>query len=152
MYVGDINEQIRVFLYSVGFGLIIGFFYDLIRIARLAVNKKTGFVFLQDILFFVVAAPCTFCFLLVVNYGRFRFYVFCALLIGFICYYFTVSRFFLLLVSKFYGRIKAAIILISRIITAPVRLLFKPIGKIWLIMNGKFKKFSKSVKNKPKSS
>ncbi len=152
MYVGDINEQVSVFLYSVGFGFFIGLLYDLIRLVRFKIIKKSSFVFLQDIVFFAVLAPITFCFLLAVNYGRFRFYVLLALLSGFVCYYLTLSRFLLNLIIKICRRIKSVFWLMARVISAPIRLILKPIAKLWLIISKRIKKMPKYSKNKEKNS
>lgn len=94
-------EEILLFLRACLLGAILAACYDVLRVFRLAVKCGTLVVFLQDILYFVLAALATFCFLLAWNDGRVRVYLLSGELVGAVAYFFTVSR----LVMKFFGMV-----------------------------------------------
>lgn len=151
MYIDNIASQLQVFLYSVGFGFILGLVYDLFRIFRVFVIKNSKAIPMQDIAYFLLCAILTFVFLLVVNNGRFRFNIFAALVTGFTAYYLTLGRFsvgFAVAVSK---RINSIISGFSIILTAPYRLAAEFLGKIYRKRAVNFKNIKISRKKAKKT-
>lgn len=90
----EINNtaQITAFLYSILLGMIFCLFYDLLRAFRFAVKLTDLSVFLYDVFYFSVISVITFIFLLAVTNGELRGFVFLGILLGFLLFYFTVSR------------------------------------------------------------
>lgn len=82
------NESVVVFLFL---GFAIGSIYDVFRFFRL-VFKKKWVEFLMDFLFFFIASPIIFLFLLSYNNGQVRVFYFTAILLGFLVYILTVYR------------------------------------------------------------
>ena len=121
MYLPDFAYQNQVLLLSVGFGSLLGLVYDLFRLIRLAVGRKKA-VFLQDLLYFVVAAFLTVLFLLAVNRGSLRLFILLAMAAGFFSYYVTLSRVLLPLGGLLLRLLRRFFLLPARIISAPVRL------------------------------
>ena len=151
MYIDNISSQVQIFLYSVGFGFIIGLLYDILRIIRVLVIKNSKAISVQDIAYFLLCAILTFIFLLVVNNGRFRFNTLVALVTGFFAYYFTVGRFFVNIAVAFFKKIEIIIILISKVITAPFVLAADIIGKIYRKHADNFKNIKISRKKGEKT-
>ena len=147
MYIDNISSQLQVFLYSIGFGFILGSVYDFFRIYRAMTTKKNKSIPVQDILFFLICSIITFMFLLVVNNGKFRLNIFVAMVTGFSVYYLTVGRFSINIIVLASKRIKIIINTISMIIIAPFRAITNLFGKIYLKCAYIFKNINISVKN-----
>lgn len=89
-----------MFLYSLGFGFVMGLLYDTLRLLRrLFFGKRL--IALQDITFFLSAGVLTFLFLLVYDFGRVRMYTLCAMFIGFLVFYFSFAGLILGCADKF---------------------------------------------------
>lgn len=120
-----LQDQMQQFFLSCGMGFILGFCYELFRIPRLILNSGRRAVFIQDVLFFAIAAVLTFLFSLAVMDGKLRFYLFLGEFLGFTSYYFTLGK----IISKFTKSVIYAILLIWNkmweIILYPFRLLYK---------------------------
>lgn len=140
MYIDDISSQVNVFLFSVGFGFILGLIYDIFRIIRILVIKNNKAIPAQDIAYFLLSAILTFVFLLVINNGRFRLNILVALVAGFSAYYITLGSFSVDLVVIFFKKIKEKINNFSRLITAPYRFIISLFGKT-------YRKIPKNIKN-----
>jgi len=68
---------------SLGMGLLLGALYTVFQIVRAIWRCKAWQVFVQDVLYFALAAVCTFLFLLSVTDGVWRWYIGVCLLLGF---------------------------------------------------------------------
>ncbi len=133
MYLPSPELQTYAFLMCIGFGFILGFFYDLVRFLRKAFfNFKIALV-VQDISYCVVSTFLVYCFLLCVNDGEVRAYTIFGLMLGFVIYYFTFGS----MVVGFFDKIA----LIIRKILNPFKKFARNIAK-------KFKKYLKKNKNK----
>ena len=89
----DNASQITGFIYSVMLGAVFAAVYDVFRSLRKAVPHSTAAVFIEDILFSVICAFASFCFLLAVTDGGLRLFVFLGAVIGFFLFRVMVSRF-----------------------------------------------------------
>ena len=89
----DIAEQTLSFFISLALGGAFCFIYDLFRAVRRAFGFKNVKVFICDVLFFVICAFITFCFLLSLTNGMVRGYFIFGIIIGFLIVFFSVSRF-----------------------------------------------------------
>ncbi len=145
MYIDDISSQVQVFLYSVGFGFLLGLLYDLFKTVNKFVFRTDNAVFIQDVLYFVLVSFLSFVFLLVVNDGKFRLHIFAAFLLGFGVYYLTMGRFFFGLVVLTYRKLKRIFNTTSMIILSPFFPVFSIFKKLWK------SKAKNSEKNEKKS-
>ena len=122
MYLPDAAQQNQVLLLSVGFGTLLGVVYDLFRLVRLACADRRRGVFLQDLLYLVVAAFLTVLFLLPVNHGSLRLFILLAMAAGFSAYYFTLSRLVMRAGQLLFGALRRLVSFAARVVSAPLRL------------------------------
>lgn len=150
MYIDSTDIHFRVFLLSVGFGFFVGLLYDFFKVFRTVVFKSKKGIFVQDILFFLIVAVFTFLFLLSINGGRFRLYIFIALAVGFAVYFFTFSNSFFGFSLKMLKKIKSIFLLIGTVISFPLGKILKLIGKIRKKLKENLIKLPKKIKFKQK--
>lgn len=81
-----ISRQAIAFLWAVAVGGILGAVYDGFRIGRILWRKGRFWVFLEDFLFGIIAAFCTFWSLAGTNDGQVRLFLLLGELAGFILY------------------------------------------------------------------
>ena len=107
-YIISLSSQARGFLYSLGFGVLVGILYDGIRIIRLTFTKSKTATAISDILFVIIAGVATFIFFLSVTYGEVRLYAVGGELLGFLIYYFSFGVIAVCYTEKTVSKIKAA--------------------------------------------
>lgn len=136
------QEQIlRILLYSLCLGAVLGAFYDVFRILRLMFKagsgKSSGFksfklasatvIFIEDIVYFFVCS-CVFCiFIFYVNSGRFRSVALIGAIVGFFAYYYSVGRLVMLFSDLVIGFIKKLIKTVLYYTVRPVFILLKKV-------------------------
>ncbi len=86
------SSQILNFVYSIALGMIFGILYDFLRAFRLIKNHSEIIVFTEDIIYFLLLSISTFVFLITATNGQIRAYILFGIIIGFLIYYFTLSR------------------------------------------------------------
>lgn len=79
------------FLFSLGFGFLSGFLYDILRIIRLSISSKKFAIVIFDLIYCILFCFLFFIFLLSVNEGQFRFYLLLGAGCGFSVYYFSLG-------------------------------------------------------------
>lgn len=87
VYIQGMTEQARLFLFSLGFGFLLGILYDLFRTVRLMISNSAGFVLTMDILYFCACAFCNFCFVMALDGGRVRAFIALGEAAGWLIYY-----------------------------------------------------------------
>ena len=95
----DNFSQAVSFLYSIILGIFFSAFYDIFRSLRLVKTQTSLAVFLQDIIYFLTTAIATFIYLLALTNGEVRAYVLIGILLGFLLFLFTVSKFYIIALS-----------------------------------------------------
>lgn len=90
VYVAD---QTLVFLKAGAVGMLLGLFFDVLRISRLAVWTPRPLLFAEDFLFFAAAAVVTFLFQLQATDGMLRMFLFIGELLGAVLYFSAFSGF-----------------------------------------------------------
>lgn len=143
----EINNSLQIlsFFRSLVLGILLCVFYDIIKSFRLTFNFSTIAIFLQDIIYSVIAAFATFLFLLSVTNGEMRGYVIVGILAGFILSRVTLSRILCKFLKIIYGGIKRLFGAVSKGFYLSFDLLTEKMLKI-------FKKTLKSVKKLLKTS
>ena len=86
MYLDTIGEQLRVFLYSCGFGFLLGVLFEVFMFFTLMLPRSKVVTFVTDFLYMVTCTFLMFIFGLSVHDGSFKFYVYAGAVIGwFVC-------------------------------------------------------------------
>ena len=83
-YIQGLDGQISVFLHSLGIGFLLGVFYDAVCAVRAVLPGGRKVIFVTDILYVIICAFASFCFILVLNDGRTLLYILAAQLLGWI--------------------------------------------------------------------
>lgn len=119
-YLVSSPQQLRTFLYAVGFGFFIGILYDLFRTLRLLLwNGKRAFL-ISDVLFSLAAGFFTFLFALSQLDGNIRGYALFGELLGFLIYSVTFGVFF----SKLSDRLVRMLSRVLHILSKPFLYLY----------------------------
>ncbi|MCI8497620.1 MAG: hypothetical protein HFE85_05155 [Clostridiales bacterium] len=118
-----ISGQTMEFLLSAALGFGLGALYDLFRITRVILNPGRIFVFVEDVLYWIICAVVSFLFILTVNRGEIRGFLLFGELMGAVVYYCTLGW----LVMKSTRAITAAV---RRFFRFLYRLLVKPVKKV----------------------
>lgn len=123
---GQLNE---LFLAG-GLGFLLGALYDVFRVIRLMMKPSAKWVFVQDLLFFIISAVVTFLFALGINGGELRLYLFLGLIVGFVAYLCTLGR----VVVRCARGVITGIVFVWHwfwyMVFWPFRMLFKWLGKL----------------------
>ena len=112
-----VKSQILTFFYAVTLGIILSVLFDFFKTIRISYKHNNIFVFIEDIVFFLISTFLTFMFLMARCNGEFRTYVISAILIGFFIYRITLSKIVLptsVIITKFFIRLFGKIFLLFR--------------------------------------
>jgi spore cortex biosynthesis protein YabQ len=110
-----VKSQILTFFYAVTLGIILSVLFDFFRTIRISYKHNNIFVFIEDIIFFLISTFLTFMYLMARCNGEFRTYVISAILIGFFIYRITLSKIVLptsVIITKFFIRLFGKIFLL----------------------------------------
>ena len=88
-----INEQATLFLIFSFNGVIIGLLFDFFRILRKSFKTPNLITYIQDILFWIFTGISIVYFLYNYSDGNIRFFLFIALILGFLLYILTISKY-----------------------------------------------------------
>lgn len=147
-----VAEQTKNFLFSCGFGFLLGILYDFFRILRIAFFRKKISVFIQDIIFWALSAMLTFIFILSLNHGEIRGYILFGELLGFVIYFFSFGPLVVRSGKAVIELLKRFLKIVFRIIFAPFRFIFKLL-RVFLVKMAKImKKIQKRFNIKSKLS
>lgn len=146
VYIQGVAEQTQIFLFSIGFGFLLGILYDVFRTVRIIISESKGFVLFMDLLYFLVCTFLNFCYILTVDYGKIRFYVIFAEILGWLIYYFSFGA----VAIRFSRFVSKALKSFARLIFKPISAVFKKIKDIYskiLYFNKKLiRKYAKKTK------
>jgi len=138
------TSQTVIFLYSVLFGFFLGYIFDLFRITRIAFKTCNAIIFIEDVIFFVIATISSFIFILTNNNGVLRCFLIVGELLGAIIYFFSLSIVIIKAATAIINFIKAIIRFLYKIFIRPIIKLFllirKMIGKIKVRINRQYQK------------
>lgn len=117
--------QIRVVLFSLIFGVILGMLYDIFRMLRTIMKTDKKQTFLFDVVYLIICGFLTFIFAMTFNFGEVRFYIIGAEILGGVLYYFTVGEFIIRIFYKVFFFIEKIIGWIKIKIISPIFLCIK---------------------------
>ena len=131
----DISAQTLSFLYSLLFGAALSVCYDFIRVLHKKAVCSVLAIQIMDVLFFVISAFITFCFLMIYAKGQIRLYLLLGELLGFLLWSLTLSTF-----------LQKIVVVLFDFLNKILRLILKP----FFILEKQSKKLVFSLKNKRK--
>ena len=150
LYSLSLAKQTGGFLLSLGFGFIMGIFYDLFRLVRISISKGKKIYFIFDLLYCIFLGFCSYLFFLTVNEGDIRGFLILGEVMGFAIYYFSLGVVIFSAGEKIIEFIKKIFLSFFRFIFFPFKWVFKKLynftSKTFRKINGKRKK----IKNKSK--
>ncbi|MCI8965509.1 MAG: hypothetical protein HFJ43_04075 [Clostridia bacterium] len=120
-------EQARIFLIFIIIGILISFIFDIFRILRKVYKFTNLMIYIQDIVFWIIAGVITLFSIFKFNSGNIRLYLFFSMFIGVILYTCSLSN-----NIRAIGTIIMK--LLNTIISKIIKLLYKPIGVIYKII------------------
>ena len=139
------RTAVRCTICSFPAGFLLGAYYDVFRVLRLALKSGKRAIFFQDVFFFASAAVITFLFALAVTDGQLRFYVFLGEGAGFAAYYFTIGR----MVMRFAGAAIRTVLRVWKLFWNAVRF---PLSLLWKLLRPLFSQawhFLQKILEKP---
>lgn len=88
------NRELVLLLQSVWMGVLLLIFYDILRIFRGVIPHRNSWITAQDLCYWILAGLYIFCKMYQENHGMIRLFVFAGILLGMLCYHYTISPFF----------------------------------------------------------
>lgn len=150
IYSLSLAEQTKGFLLSLGFGFLMGIFYDLFRIIRISISKSKKIVLVFDLLYCVFLGFCSYLFFLVVNEGDIRAFLMLGEGIGFAIYYFSLGVVVFTASEKIVNTTKKVLFKVFQVVFFPFRWTFKKLKNLLEKFSKKWRKKGKKIKNKSK--
>ena len=150
IYSLSLAEQSKGFLLSLGFGFLMGIFYDLFRIIRISISKSKKIVLVFDLLYCVFLGFCSYLFFLVVNEGDIRAFLLLGEGIGFAIYYFSLGVVVFTASEKIVNTTKKVLFKVFQVVLFPFRWIFKKLKSLLEKFSKKWRKKGKKIKNKSK--
>ncbi len=91
----NIFSPVTIFFLSIAFGVILSVLLDFFKIINMFFTFNKILSFIQDVLYLFLAGVLTFLFLLAVNNGEIRYFVFLGELLGWMAWHNTLGKYFL---------------------------------------------------------
>jgi len=143
-------DEFYIFLFSINYGLLIGFIYDLYRVFRYYSKPKKILSLIEDLIFWLIVTLIFFMFLVKNTDGVIRGFVIVGFLIGSFLYFKIISKYIFSLLIKFFKLILELIHEIISIIVYPLKKVItffkKGFRRIHRLMKGVFKDIKKYIK------
>lgn len=147
-------NQTSLFLIFTIDGVLIGIIFDIFRILRKAIKTSDFVTYIEDFLFWIITSIILFYSIFTYNNGELRFFMFLAVILGFVLYLCTISSYLIKINVKIINVIKRIFLNLFEIIYKPLiktfkilkKIIFKPI--LFVIIN--IRKNMKNIKNRLK--
>lgn len=147
-------NQTSLFLIFTIDGVLIGIIFDIFRILRKTIKTSDFVTYIEDFLFGIITSIILFYSIFTYNNGELRFFMFLAVILGFVLYLCTISSYLIKINVKIINVIKRIFLKLFEIIYKPLiktfkilkKIIFKPI--LFVIIN--IRKNMKNIKNRLK--
>ena len=147
-------NQTSLFLIFTIDGVLIGIIFDIFRILRKTIKTSDFVTYIEDFLFWIITSSILFYSIFTYNNGELRFFMFLAVILGFVLYLCTISSYLIKINVKIINVIKRIFLNLFEIIYKPLiktfkilkKIIFKPI--LFVIIN--IRKNMKNIKNRLK--
>lgn len=141
-------NQTSLFLIFTIDGVLIGIIFDIFRILRKTIKTSDFVTYIEDFLFWIITSIILFYSIFTYNNGELRFFMFLAVILGFVLYICTISSYLIKINVKIINVIKRIFLKLFEIIYKPLiktfkilkKVIFKPI--LFVIIN-----IRKTIKN-----
>lgn len=143
MYTVDQNEQMLIFLASLGVGFLLGVLYDFFRALRLSFTRGKVAVVIFDLIYFFSVALFSYIFILAANKGEVRSYIIIGELLGAVFYYFSFGIAVIKLTDRFVSLLRKFCTFAFKIISFPFRLIKRLSSNFFSKLRKFFKKSEK---------
>ncbi len=124
-----VSNQTLLFITCIEIGLIMGVFFDLVRIFSKIIKHPNFFVQIEDTLYWVGCALISFYLLYIRNYAAIRPFVFVGMILGGILYFATFSIVFMKMATAVIDYIKKIIAEVIKLLLIPIRIIIKGIKR-----------------------
>lgn len=120
-----VNTQTYLFLACIQIGILMGMFYDLIRILRNIIKRPHLIIQLEDLVYWLICSGFAFYMIYTHNYGAIRPFVFIGILLGGIFYFSTFSIIFMKVAVWIIDTMKKYINILINLLLMPVQWILK---------------------------
>lgn len=144
------NSQFGIFLIFLFAGIAICLLYDMFRAIRKTIKTSDFITYIEDIIFWICVAIFLIYLIFILNSGELRFFMFIAICIGGIVYYFALSKYIMNISVHILGFFKAIFKKIINIILIPLKLFLKLNKKVKCIICINLKNITKNINKKSK--
>lgn len=145
-YIQSLSAQTNMFLYSFGFGFLLGILYDIVRTFRMIISRSKVIVFIADTVYFTACALLTFAFVLVMDSGKIRLYVAAGEVLGWLVYYFSFGSVAIKISGWLCKRIKRLFAVIFKPFSLLIAKIFKHFRKTGNFAKKTLRKSNKKAK------
>lgn len=125
----SLTEHLELLLTAALLGMVLGAVYDFGRVLRAYFGNGRAFVFILDVLFWIIAAVATYWFFLVFNGGKIRTPVLLAEVGGAALWYFTIGKAIIKKVRASSERVKKRARVVAAAAAKPVKKYSTEAGK-----------------------
>lgn len=125
----SISQLQILFIFTIS-GFLIGILFDFFRILRKSFKTSDIITYLEDFLFWFITGAYLIFIIFKFSFGELRLFMFISLIIGFIIYILTISKYFISINVKIITFFKNIIIKVCNIILIPFKFLFKILKRI----------------------
>lgn len=144
------NSQLGNFLIYFFAGLAICLLYDMFRAVRKTIKTSDFMTYVEDIIFWICVAIFLIYLIFVLSSGKLRFFMFIAICLGGIIYYFALSKHIMKISLHILGLLKVVLKKIINIILIPLKLFLKLNKKVKCIICINLKNITKNINKKSK--
>jgi spore cortex biosynthesis protein YabQ len=148
----SVGSQVYIFIWSVFGGMIIAFIYDIFRIIRKAASSKKIALYIEDFIYWIIAAFTLFWVMYAINDGEMRGFFFIGSVLGVTTYALLLSKPITALLIKSIKLCVTFIWNISRVLSFPVKIIIRIVGVPLLFILRMAGKGFKQVKRAGKTS
>lgn len=123
-------NQTSLFLIFTIDGVLIGIIFDIFRILRKTIKTSDFVTYIEDFLFWIITSIILFYSIFTYNNGELRFFMFLAVILGFVLYICTISSYLIKINVKIINVIKRIFLKLFEIIYKPLIKTFKILKKV----------------------
>lgn len=133
-----INQAYSFLFFSIN-GVIIGLIFDFFRILRKAFKTNNLITYIEDILFWILTGISIIIFMCNFSDGNLRLYMLIGLILGFLIYIFTISKYIIKFFVYIINILKKVMNYILKIINIPINFLNNLLKSVYIFIYKKTK-------------
>ena len=135
-----LNQLYSLLIFTLS-GIIVGIFFDIFRILRRSFKTADIVTYIEDFIFWILTGIFLLFMIFVFEKGQIRSYTILGIILGFILYLFTISKYFIKINVVIIKFLKQIVTKIVKLLILPIKQLFKPIS--FLVINFRKRKIIK---------